>query len=61
MTVADIIDSRGAKDIADRTGVPVGRVRVWKHRQRIPRSIWPDLIDAYPELTLDTLKAAEAA
>lgn len=61
MTVADIIDSRGAKTIGDRTGIPVGRIRVWKHRQRIPRSAWPDLIEAFPDLTLEALKQAEAA
>ena len=61
MMHAKIVEAKGAKVIADRIGVPPGRVRVWKSRNVIPRSAWAELIDAFPDITLDTLKAGEAA
>lgn len=57
MSHPDIIHSKGAKVIADRLGVPAGRVRVWKNRGVIPRSAWAELIDAFPDITLSQLKA----
>lgn len=35
-------------------------VAMWSTRNRIPRKAWPDIIDAYPEVTLDELRALEA-
>lgn len=37
----------------------LGAVRMWAHRKAIPRPIWPEIIDAYPNVTLDDLKALE--
>lgn len=59
MTHADIISAKGAAEIAGRIGVPPINVRMWKSRNTIPRSAWAELIDAYPDVTLDLLKAGE--
>jgi hypothetical protein len=59
MMHSEIVGTKGAKVIADRLGVPAGRVRVWKSRGVIPKSAWAELIDAFPDITLDTLKAGE--
>lgn len=58
-TTAEFIEAKGAEVIAERLRVEVGTVRVWKHRKSIPRATWPELIEAFPELTLDRLKAME--
>ncbi len=56
MTHAEIIAAKGAADIAARLGVPPINVRMWKSRNTIPRSAWAELIDSYPDITLDLLK-----
>lgn len=61
MSHPDIIHAKGAKVIADAIGVPAGRVRVWKARGVIPRSAWAEMIDAFPDITLDLLKAGAPA
>ena len=61
MMHSEIVGSKGAKVIADKLGVPAGRVRVWKSRNVVPRSAWAELIDAFPDITLDQLKAGAAA
>lgn len=35
-------------------------VCMWSVRNRIPRKVWPEIIDAFPEVTLAELKAVEA-
>lgn len=50
----------GAEGIAKRLKVRPSRVHVWTSRKSIPRAIWPELIAAYPKVTLKRLKAAEA-
>jgi len=47
--------------IADALGVEIGRVRVWKHRNRIPREVWPELVQAFPDVTLEKLMELERA
>jgi hypothetical protein len=56
MKHADIIATKGAAQIAGRLGVPSINVRMWKRRNTIPRSAWAELIDIYPDITLDLLK-----
>lgn len=58
MSHADLIDAKGTKAIAEATGQPPAHVRVWKHR-RIPRAVYADLITAFPDVTLDMLRAGE--
>lgn len=60
-THLDIITARGSAEIAAKLGIPAINVRMWKSRKTIPRSAWAELIDAYPEITLDVLKAAHHA
>lgn len=56
MTHADLIEAKGVAKIAAITGQPEVHVRVWKGRG-IPRSRYADIIDAFPDVTLDQLKA----
>jgi hypothetical protein len=55
-----IIDScGGATAVAEKMRVKPARVRMWIFRRRIPRSAWPEVIEAYPNLSVEALKAAE--
>jgi len=49
----------GTQAIADAIGCSPGNVRMWNNRKRIPRRVWPDLIQAFPAITLDDLMALE--
>ena len=51
---------KGTQAVAKACGITPAHVRVWKHR-RIPRSAYADLITAFPDVSLDMLKAGEAA
>lgn len=60
MDASGLIEQRGgpavvALAINERPGV----VRTWKHRNQIPRRAWPEILEAFPDLTMDALKAAE--
>lgn len=56
-----IHDKGGPQAMAEVIGRTAGAVRMMKHRKRIPREVWPELVEAYPDVTLDTLKQIEAA
>lgn len=58
-TPAELIDAKGAQHIAEAVGVPLGTVRMWKHRNSIPRTKWPEMIAAFDDLSLGTLKVLE--
>lgn len=61
-TAAQIIDDKGGPaSVAALTGRTPGAVRVWKHRNQIPREAWPEVLTAYPDLTLQKLIASERA
>lgn len=60
-TPAQLIEQKGAALIAERLGMNVVAVRMWKSRNRIPRSAWPELAQHFPELTQDVLRAVEKA
>ena len=61
MDVASIIDTKGGPTaVANAINVSPGAVRTWKCRNRIPRAAWAEVIDAFPDVTLDVLKAANA-
>lgn len=51
----------GTDAAAERLKRTPGAVRMWAHRKAIPRPIWPEVLDAYPELSLDDLRALETA
>lgn len=61
-TAAHIIDSKGGPaSVAAVTGKTPGAVRVWKHRNLIPREAWPEVMTAFPDITLAKLIATEKA
>lgn len=60
MDHASLVEQKGAAVIAAKVDVPVTHVRVWKNRG-IPRSRYADIITAFPDITLDMLKAGEGA
>jgi hypothetical protein len=55
------IDLGGAQKVAERTGHKPSAVRMWVHRNKVPRTVWPDLLAAYDNLTLNDLRAVESA
>lgn len=62
ITASDFVDTHGGpKAVADATGKTPGAVSLWKNRNRIPRDAWPDLMKAFPDVSLDDLLALEAA
>jgi hypothetical protein len=59
-SAAQIIDDKGGPSaVAAKVGRSPGAVRVWKHRDAFPRDAWPEIIGAYPDLTLDRLMKIE--
>lgn len=56
----EFIESKGVQALMAATGRADGAVRLWKHRNNIPREAWPDLLKAFPdELSLDDLLRIE--
>ena len=56
------IEAHGGSDaFATALNVPSGTVKVWRHRGFVPRGRWPDLMQAFPDVTLDELMQLEAA
>lgn len=61
-TPAQLIDRKGgAAAFAKAIGVEASAVRMMKHRQRLPRSCWPEIMTAFPDVSLAHLMAIEAA
>lgn len=57
---SEIIDAYGgASAFADALAEPVTNVRLWKHRNRIPRRAWPEISVTFPELTTEKLLEIE--
>lgn len=60
-TVRSLIDAKGGNAVVARaTGIEPNRVNLWVHRQKLPRSAWPEVMKAFPDVTLDRLLAIEA-
>ena len=60
MNAAEFIDKKGGPAaVARATGYKPGAVALWRHRNKLPRTAWPEIIDAYPDITLSELKAIE--
>lgn len=58
---AQIIDEKGGPAaFATKVGKRPGAVRAWKHRNCLPRDAWPEIMQAFSDLTLEALIAAEA-
>jgi|GEM_PF-4069539 len=61
MAISDLIkDLGGSSVVAGKTPYSPEAVRQWVYRDKVPRGAWPDLLDAFPNLTLPLLKKAEA-
>lgn len=61
-TASQFIDEKGGPAaVAQKVGRKSGAVRLWKHRDILPRDAWPEIVDAYPDMTLDRLKEIEQA
>lgn len=59
-TAAQLIDAKGGNAaVARDTGISEGAIGLWKHRGRIPRAAWPDLMLAYSDVNLTGLLAIE--
>lgn len=60
-TPTDFIEERGGPTaMARATGYRSNAVDLWRHRNKIPRSAWPEIIEAFPDVTISDLKAIEA-
>jgi hypothetical protein len=57
---AALIDATGVSVMAEKLKMRAGTIRMWKHRNTLPRSAWPELARAFPDLTLDKLQKIEA-
>lgn len=59
-TASDIIQAKGGPAaFATSIDKPPLVVRMWKHRNRLPRNAWPEIIAAHPDLTLEVLLETE--
>lgn len=60
--VERFIDDRGGPGaVARATGYKPGAVSLWRHRQRLPRSAWPEIVDAFKDVTVEQLREIEAS
>lgn len=62
ITAAQFVDGRGGpKAVATATGKTPGAVSLWKNRNKLPREAWPEILKAYPDVSLDDLLKIEGA
>jgi hypothetical protein len=58
---AEIIDEKGGPAVfAEKVGKSAGAVRLWKHRNQFPRDAWPEIITAFPDISMERLMELEA-
>lgn len=58
----DFIEQKGGNSaVAAATGYGKGAVGLWRHRNKLPRTAWPEILKAYPDVSLDDLLKLEAA
>lgn len=61
-TPATLIKDRGGPHaVARALGIKPGAVRMWAQRNVLPRAAWPELLDAFPDLSIEALREIEAA
>jgi hypothetical protein len=59
-TPIQFIDTRGGPTaVANATGHKVGAVNVWRHRNKIPRTAWPEVMLAFPDVSMPDLLEME--
>jgi len=60
-SAASIIEQNGGPSaFAEKVGKRPGAVRVWKHRNQFPREVWPEILTAFPDISLEKLMDMEA-
>lgn len=57
---SDFIEEKGVKTLSIVFGVPIQTVYSWKLRGKIPRDRWDRLLELYPRLSWQKLRAMEA-
>lgn len=61
-TPAQLIEAKGGSAVFARAiGYDPGAVRMMRYRNKFPRSAWPDIGLAFPDLDTEALLLAEAA
>lgn len=61
ISVKTIVDAKGGTaKFAEPLGAKPATVRMWNLRGKFPRAVWPEIVEAFPDITLDHLKAVEA-
>lgn len=59
--VSKFIDDRGGPTaFAEKVSRSPNNVCVWRCRNRIPRAAWPEIIEAFPDISMAQLKAMES-
>jgi hypothetical protein len=59
--VAEFIEAKGGtKVVADKLDLKPAAVRMWRQRNRLPRTKWPEIIE-HLNTTLDELQRVERA
>lgn len=56
-----IAELGGPHAVAEKVGRRPGAVRMWVNRDVLPRPAWPELLSAFPQLTMDDLRDVERA
>lgn len=60
-TASQIIDAKGGSAaFAKAAGLEPTAVRMMKHRNKLPRAAWPEIMTAFADITLDVLIATES-
>lgn len=54
------IEAKTPETLHNVCGWEIGTIRVWRHRNCIPRNHWPELLSNYPEVGLNDLKKWES-
>ncbi len=55
------IDQKTPETLNVVLGEKVGTIRVWRHRNVIPRNVWPEIMVKFPEVGLSDLMDWEEA
>lgn len=58
-TPADVIKEKGVAAFAEKLGKEKRTIEMWRFRNRLPRTSWPEITQAFPDLDIETLKRLE--
>lgn len=60
-TFREWIDAKGVETLAVVLDQREGTIRMWKTRNHVPYSVWPDIMVKIPEVGLSDLNAMKSA